>query len=184
MGARIPSLFSILRLSLLVALCVTVSCAQNSTSSPGVLGINKSGTYLLTQINCFDPSNLTTVTDTGTISGVTQTMVVTGNSYTETLSDSDCSITIQGRIQLNSDQTYTKSKTNITFPDLGCTINYIISGSGISPTSLAEAYVAANAVSESGYWLSISDNLGFLDNPSSPKFQLTGKVCYATYVKQ
>lgn len=179
-------------ISLVIMTLGVVACG----SDEGAGVANPSGTFVLTQVECY--SSLGSVTKVGAIPAGTSEFTIIGNQYMSTVSDNDCTAEISGEIEFgrNSDTAFyvieNASVDNATGGS--CNVSYSISESGsggplnINPVSttysvgslglVSNAYVygASDVIDAEVFAIEIQ---GLTTTGSSP-----ADTCFTVYVKQ
>ncbi len=163
----------------------------NGTESPAsVVGRDLSGNYRLTSVECY--SNVgNAFTNRGTLTGISDTITIQGNDFTEVLSTLECTETTTGRVVFNENGTFDLSNTSITATDGGCTISGDASflpaeGVGILVVQPFTFIVNTNsdAGTRSGFFITNprQGNLGLTTLPQIPI--PAGDHCFAVYTKE
>lgn len=128
-GSLSKALERLAKMTILFALVLIASCGSNSsgggTNGRTVSGINKSGSWQLSHIYCVNNADENDIVSS-TASGVDETVIIDGNSFTAVSSDNNCTVTLEGDIVVESDSVSLSNMSQQASPD-GCTLNYIYS---------------------------------------------------------
>lgn len=169
---------------------IAFSCSKGGGSSapaattPAVQGTDATGTYNLSNIQCYNAS-LTTLTHATTyVAPHSDQVIVTGNSFTETLVAGACTTTFTGNILINSSGMSVSNLTVGTATGGSCIASSSLNGSTITPTSNSVAYT--NGQSLGGF-----TNASYIFNTSTLQLGIlsiytdgSGGYCFIVYQKQ
>lgn len=184
---------TILKSSLLassfLALASACSGGGGGSSSPGgstttVVGTDASGTYILQNIQCYNAA-LTTLTHATTyLAPYSDTIVVSGNSMSETMVTTGCTVTFTGNIVMNSSGLTVSSLKVGTATGGTCTATSNLSGVAITPTTNSTSFTSGQNVS--GF-----TNVAYIYNLTTHVLGIqsiytdgAGGYCFIVYQKQ
>ena len=170
----------IMLLSLLVLGC------SKSSDSPPAEGIDMSGVWNFTGVQCFNAA-LTTQTSVATpAGGFSETVTVTKNRYTAIDVSGACTVEYIGDIIVSANGTLILTNRRIISATGGsCTTNLSVSGGGVTPTNVSSVNTEGQtlaAVTNAPYFYSAS--LKALGLPSTYSNGNAGDVCFIVYQKQ
>ena len=163
------------------------SGGSGGSGGNSVSGIDFSGTYKQYDVECFD-SSLTTLTNQTTFSlPTTDTMVISGNSFTETLISGSCSVTLSGNIVITSSNATGLNTSNVVVTSAtggSCTINTTINSALITPSISNIKYKTNDSVSSITNGAYIWDSSNNLFGLNSSYSDGAGGYCFTVFQKQ
>lgn len=171
---------------LFLSLFIFISCSKSSDSSgSGVTGVDMSGTYNLKGVECYNAS-LSTLTSSATYnSGYTDVVTITGNSFTETSTTSNCVVSYSSNIVFKDankmDMTSYKvsSATNNS-----CSQTSSFSSSSITPSSKTTVYTTGETFSDTKDAVYIYNSANKVVGILSTFSDGSGGYCFIIYQKQ
>ncbi len=175
-------------LFILFCVVLNISCSGgssgSSSGSPSIEGTDYSGTYNFNNIQCYNTA-LTTLTNATTISGgFSDTLTVSGNSYSGVAIAGSCTINYSGKIVVNSSGLSLSNRVVTSATSGSCTQTLNLNGTTITPTSVVSTYTtnqSHSSVSNTPYiWNASTKAFGLLSNFSDG----TGGHCFLVYIKQ
>lgn len=133
--------FKFFEITLTIFFITTSSCSKSGGGSgSSITGLDFSGTYMSSSVQCTD-SSLATTTHATTYSGVnTGTLTVSGNSYTGTSTVGSCSINYSGSISITDAGMSLSGRTVTSATGGACTQSSVLNGTSITPVTINTAY--------------------------------------------
>ncbi len=177
----------LLLISALMCIAASMGCSKGSgdaTPAASVTGRDMTGSYVFNDIECFNASG--TLTHSDTIGGgYTNTIVVTGNAFTETQTKGSTSIE-QGTAVFGANSlrvTFNSVTASSGVPNTATITRTLVNGSAITPATRDDVYntdtglnvVWTYAYKVDGNTVSI-ESFVYSDG--------AGGMCYSVYVKQ
>jgi len=116
------------------ALLLAACGSGGGSSSAAVVGIDRSGTYSMNGIECYNDQDQL-VASSGFTNGLQVTWQISGNSITTTGQLGLCTVVISGSIAFTADNYYSATGRSVTSAtNSSCSIGMVIGG-GITPAS-------------------------------------------------
>lgn len=166
-------------------LIFAIACAKGGGgSSSSVIGTDVSGTYMFDDVECYNAS-LTTLTNASTYTGAySDTVTISGNSFSEVSTAGSCTINDSGSIVVNSNG-LSLSGIKITSATSGsCTQTLTLNNANISPNSVSTTYSTnqslSNITNATYLWNPTTKALGILSTYADGG----GGYCFLVYLKQ
>lgn len=173
-------------LALLPLAALLTACADSgSTQVVYAEGINMSGTYTLSRVQCYNSSLTVNTNNANYSAGLQSTVTVSGNSMTVVGTQGSCRVEQTGRVVFTTENLVTVTSRVVTSATNGeCQIDSSLDNTNISPSNRTTVYKTGEALQ------SFSDVV-YIYEASSKKLGLlttytdsSNGYCFEVYDKQ